>query len=111
MLYYSGKRRHVIIVELNGDITVKNLFIVFMCRFIQVWGREESALLEGLYRTLCSLFDLSAPAGGHDTVITADFLKNESLGISRILGPGAVQKIQLTFDKIETFSQIHNFPK
>ena len=82
-----------------------------MCRFIQVWGREGSARLEGLYRTLCSLFDLSAPAGGQDTVVTADFLKNESLGISRILGPGAVQKIQLTFDKIETFSQIHNFPK
>ena len=78
-----------------------------MCRFIQVWGREENAILEGLYRTLCSLFDLPAPAPGHDTVVTADFLKNESLEISWILGPRAVQKIQLAFDKIENFCQIH----
>ena len=98
-------------MELNGDITVKNLVIVFMCRFIQARGREENALLEGLYRTLCSLFDLPAPAGGHDTVITADFLKNESLGISQILGPRALQKIQLNFEKIEAFCQIYNSPK
>ena len=82
--------------------------IVFMCRFIHVRGREESTLLERLFRTLCTLFDLPAPAGGQDAVITADFLKNESLGISQILGPRALQKIQLNFDKIEAFCQIYN---
>ena len=82
-----------------------------MCRFIHVRGREESTLLERLFRTLCTLFDLPAPAGGQDAVITADFLKNESLGISQILGPRALQKIQLNFEKIEAFCQIYNSPK
>ena len=78
-------------------------FVFFVSRLIQE-SELESGHLEEVLKNLCSLFNLT----GQNT-ITADFLKNESLDISKILGPGAEQKMHLTFVKVENFCQKYNF--